>query len=171
MLSQFYINSIRKDDVHGAVYGVVDDKDGVEEFYSKEELMNICKSGVSIAGVSCKSYTIKIVTNHGYKLLKAGIGAPVRITIGDVSNNHVRMSVLAGLTKNPAGRVVFILFDYTRKGVYEISTGDFQTHSDMYRLETENLPADEVEKSIKSYNSYIKTHKIKSTIGIDYFNR
>lgn len=50
----FYISSF-----DGTLFGVTDINDGVEEFYTKRQLVNISKSGIDIIGLHYSSYTEK----------------------------------------------------------------------------------------------------------------
>ena len=60
----FYISSF-----DGTLFGVTDINDGVEEFYTKRQLVNISKSGIDIIGLHYSSYSEKwefTVYNSGY---------------------------------------------------------------------------------------------------------
>lgn len=49
----FYVSSMKN-----GKFGVTDTKDGVEEFYSKEELFSFCKMDIDISGVDTRDFLI-----------------------------------------------------------------------------------------------------------------
>ena len=106
-MSPFYVSSIKKDAVSGrALYGVSDSRDGVEELYPKDYIIDMVKKGIEVVGVDADVCSIEVIPTEAYKLLCLNYGSVFCVSEG----NRVTYGVLKDLTRNSSGNIVFLYY-------------------------------------------------------------